>query len=93
MFVQLVHVRNLHSNSRSSFATNPLSNKPLIYAIAASAAMALVVLLVPAINDAFKLVEMDTRHWIIVIVMSLMPIVVVELFKLLRINGVKSDAS
>jgi P-type Ca2+ transporter type 2C len=93
MFAQLVHVRNLHSNSRSSFATNPLSNKPLIYAIAASAAMALVVLLVPAINYAFKLVEMDTRHWIIVIVMSLMPIVVVELFKLLRINGVKSDNS
>ncbi len=91
MFVQLVHVRNLHSNSRSSFVTNPLSNKPLIYAIAVSAGMALVVLLVPAISNAFSLVAMDTRHWIIVTVMSLMPIVVVEMFKLLRINGVKSD--
>ena len=91
MFVQLVHVRNLHSNSRSSFVTNPFSNKPLIYAIAVSAGMALVVLLVPAISNAFNLVELDTRHWIIVTVMSLMPIVVVEMFKLLRINGVKSD--
>jgi Ca2+-transporting ATPase len=91
MFVQLVHVRNLHSNSRSSFVTNPFSNKPLIYAIAASAGMALVVLLVPAIRNAFSLVMLDTRQWIIVTVMSLMPIVVVELFKLFRINGVKSD--
>jgi len=91
MLVQLVHVRNLHSNSRSSFITNPFSNKPLIYAIAASAGMALIVLLVPAISNAFSLVALDTRHWIIVTVMSLMPIVVVELFKLFRINGVKSD--
>jgi hypothetical protein len=53
--------------------------------------MALVVLLVPAIRNAFSLVMLDTRQWIIVTVMSLMPIVVVELFKLFRINGVKSD--
>jgi Ca2+-transporting ATPase len=91
MFAELVHVRNLHSNSMSSFRTNPLHNKPLIAAIAASAAMALIVLLVPPICEAFNLARMDGPHWITVILLSLMPIVVVELFKLLKINGVRSD--
>ena len=91
MFAELVHVRNLHSNSRSSFAINPFSNKPLIVAIAVSAAMALIVLLVPPVSKAFGLVEMDNFHWLVVLLMALSPIVVVELFKLFRINGVKSD--
>jgi Ca2+-transporting ATPase len=91
MFAQLVHVRNLHSNALSSFRTNPLKNKPLIGAIFASAVIGLVVLLVPPIRDAFSLAVMDREHWIIVILMSLAPVAVVELFKLFRINGVKSD--
>jgi len=91
MFAQLVHVRNLHSNTLSSFRTDPLKNKPLIWAILASAAIGLVVLLVPPIRDAFSLAAMDREHWIIVILMSLAPIAVVELFKLLRINGTKAD--
>jgi Ca2+-transporting ATPase len=91
MFAELVHVRNLHSNSRSSFATNPLSNKPLIAAIAVSAAMAFIVLLVPPIREAFRLEAMDREHWLAVVLLSLAPIAVVELFKLFKINGVKSD--
>ncbi len=91
MFAQLVHVRNLHSNALSSFRTNPLKNKPLIGAIFASAVIGLIVLLVPPIREAFSLAVMDREHWIIVILMSLAPIVVVELFKLFRINGVESD--
>lgn len=91
MFAQLVHVRNLHSNALSSFRTNPLKNKPLIGAIFLSAAIGLIVLLVPPIREAFSLAVMDREHWIIVILMALAPIPVVELFKLFRINGVKSD--
>ncbi|HPE23272.1 MAG TPA: calcium-translocating P-type ATPase, PMCA-type, partial [Bacteroidales bacterium] len=87
MFAQLVHVRNLHSNEKSSFLFNPLRNKPLIGAIFASALIGLIVLLVPPIREAFSLVVMDREHWIIVILMALAPIPVVELFKLLRING------
>jgi len=91
MFAELVHVRNLHSNSRSSFTTNPLSNKSLIAAIAVSAAMALIVLLVPPIREAFRLEAMDREHWLAVVLLSLAPIAIVELFKLFKINGVKSD--
>ena len=87
VFAQLAHVRNLHSNKISSLRTSPLRNKPLIGAIFVSAAMALVVLLVPGISIAFGFVAMDKTHWLIVGLLSLCPIVIVELFKLLNING------
>ncbi|MCU0457243.1 MAG: calcium-translocating P-type ATPase, PMCA-type [Bacteroidales bacterium] len=74
MFAQLVHVRNMHSNTRISFSSNPLLNKPLIAAIAASAGLALVVLLVPPVREAFRLTEMDGKHWLIVILLSFVPI-------------------
>ncbi len=91
MFAQLVHVRNLHSNTRSSLAISPLKNKPLIGAIAASAGLALLVLLVPPLRDAFSLVPLDRNHWIAVILMSLVPIAVVDLFKLLKINTTRDE--
>jgi Ca2+-transporting ATPase len=91
MFAQLVHVRNLHSNEKSSLLYNPLRNKALIGAIFASAMIGLIVLLVPPVREAFSLAVMDSEHWIIVILMALAPIPVVELFKLFKINGVKSD--
>jgi Ca2+-transporting ATPase len=93
MFAQLVHVRNLHSNTRSSLAISPLKNKPLIGAIAVSSGLALLVLLVPPIREAFKLVPLDRNHWIAVILMSLIPIVVVDLFKLLKINTTRDETS
>jgi Ca2+-transporting ATPase len=87
VFAQLAHVRNLHSNTKSSFSINPLLNKPLIGAILVSAGLMLLVLLVPSFREAFKLTKMDPEHWRIVILMSLIPILVVDIFKLFRING------
>jgi len=91
MFAQLVHVRNLHSNTRSSLAISPLKNKPLIGAIAASAGLALLVLLVEPVREAFSLVELDRNHWIAVLSMSLIPIFVVDIFKLFRINTTRDE--
>jgi Ca2+-transporting ATPase len=91
MFAQLVHVRNLHSNTRSSLAISPFKNIPLIGAIAASASLALIVLLIPPIRDAFSLTALDGKHWLIVILMSLIPLVVVDIFKLFRINTTRDE--
>jgi Ca2+-transporting ATPase len=91
IFAQLIHVRNLHSNTRSSLVINPLRNKPLIAAIFTSAGLALIVLLVSPVRNAFSLSVMDGKHWLIVMAMSLIPLLVVDLFKLLKINGVKGD--
>lgn len=91
MFVELVHVRNMHSNTRLSITTNPLLNKPLIGAILISAGLALVVLLVPPIREAFRLTALDGKHWLIVAALSLIPILVVDIFKLLKINTTKDE--
>jgi Ca2+-transporting ATPase len=91
MFAQLVHVRNLHSKTRSSLAISPFKNIPLIGAILISAAMAFAVLLIPPFREVFRLAEMDGNHWIIVLGMSLIPLVVVDIFKLLKINGSKEE--
>jgi Ca2+-transporting ATPase len=91
IFAQLIHVRNLHSNIRSSLAISPLQNKPLIAAILASAGLALIVLFVTPVRNAFSLSVMDGKHWLIVLTMSLIPLLVVDLFKLLNVNGVKGD--
>jgi len=91
MFAQLTHVRNIHSTTKLSLATNPMKNKPLIGAILISAAMAVIVLLIPPIRDAFRLTAMDGKHWIIVLLMSLIPILVVDLFKLFRINTTRDE--
>lgn len=91
MLAQLTHVRNMHSNTKLSFAINPMNNKPLVGAVLISAALALAVLLVPPVRDAFRLTAMDGKHWVIVILMSFIPIVVVNLFKLLKINTVKEE--
>jgi len=90
-FAQLIHVRNLHSNTRSSLAISPLKNKPLIGAIFASAALALLVLLVPPVREAFNFTAMDGKHWLIVMLMSCIPLGVVDLFKLFRINGTRDE--
>ena len=91
MFAQLVHVRNLHSNTKSSLAISPLRNKPLIGAIFVSAGLALVVLLVPPVREAFRLTALDGKHWLAVALMSLIPIFVVDIFKLFRINTTEDE--
>ncbi len=91
IFAQLVHVRNLHSNIRSSLAISPLKNLPLVGAIFISACLGLLVLLIPPVREAFSLTEMDSYHWLLVAGMSLIPIAVVDLFKLLKINGTKNE--
>ncbi len=92
VFAQLMHVRNLHSNTLSTFRISPMRNKPLIGAIVISAALMLMVLLVTPIREAFRLSVMDGNHWWLVIGMSVIPIAVVEIFKLFKINGTKEEA-
>ncbi len=90
-FSQLFHVRNLHSNRLSSFRTSIFKNKALIAGIFVSAAMMLVILIYPPFMRAFKLVEMDTAHWLYVLGLSITPVIVVELFKLFKINSFKDE--
>ena len=90
-FSQLFHIRNLHSNKMSSFKTSILSNKTLIGAIFASSLLMLVVMLIPGIMNIFGLVTLDAMHWVYVLALSLVPIVVVEMVKALKLNHTKDE--
>jgi Ca2+-transporting ATPase len=90
-FAQLTQVTNVHSILKSTFSHNPLKNKMLIWAILISLLMALAVLVIPFVREIFQLVELNSDQWKLVILLSLTPIVVVELFKLIGINAVKAE--
>lgn len=85
-FSQLVHSFNIHSANESVFKTLT-KNKWLIYAVIINGLMMLAVLMFDPLADLFKLVPLDGMHWLLVGVLSIMPWFVVELFKLLKING------
>jgi Ca2+-transporting ATPase len=90
-FSQLFHVRNLNSNKRSSFRTGLLSNRSLVGAILISGMLLLTVLTLPGMMKIFGVVRMDTLHWFITGALSLVPILVVELMKWMKINHSKDE--
>ena len=85
-FSQLVHAYNIHSFKQSAFKSF-LKNKWLILATFTNALMMLAVLFIPAVRDLFKLVQLDLHHWEVVILLMFIPLIVVEIMKLLKLNG------
>ncbi len=84
---ELVHVFNIRINKESIFKTNPFNNGKLILAIIVSAALMLTVLLVPALRDIFSIAVLPLHKLEETILLIFAPLVIVEIFKLLKING------
>ncbi len=85
-FSQLVHSYNIHSFKQSVFTTF-YTNKWLILATFVNALMIFGVIFIPGVNTLFKLSTLDLHHWEIVGMLVFLPIPVVEVMKLLKING------
>lgn len=90
-FSQLVHVFNVRDNKTSIFKTGIFSNKQLILAVLASAALMSGILLIPALRHVFSIPVLPVGNILEIVVLSLMPLIVVELFKLIKINTSKSE--
>ncbi len=90
-FAELVHVFNVKSNKDSIFKVGILNNTKLLLAIGASALMMLAILLIPALRDIFNIVALPTENILEVILLALSPLVIVEIFKLLKINTAKDE--
>ena len=84
---ELVHVFNVRNNSTSLFKTNPFNNSKLILAVLGSAALMLAVLLIPALRGIFGIVELPADKLIETICLVFAPLLIVEIFKLFKING------
>ena len=90
-FSELVHVFNIRNNKKSIFKTGILSNRKLILANIVSALLMLVILIVPALRHIFSIPVLPVMNMIEVAILIFIPIVVVELFKLLKINTTKDE--
>ncbi len=88
---ELVHVFNIRNNKKSIFKTGIFSNSKLILATIASAALMFVILLVPSLRTIFSIPVLPVMNMIEVAILVFMPIVIVELFKLLKINVTKDE--
>lgn len=84
---ELVHVFNVRNNQESIFKTNPFNNGKLILAIAVSASLMLVVLFIPALREIFDLAVLPMDKLVETICLIFSPLLVVEIFKKLKVNG------
>jgi len=85
-FSQLVHAYNIHSYKQSAFKSI-FKNRWLVLATITNTLMMLAVLFIPQVRDLFKLVRLDFQHWEVVILLMFIPLIVVEIMKLLNLNG------
>ena len=88
---QLVHVFNIRSKTQSIFKTGVFSNMYLVYAVLISFVMMIAVLFIPFLQNIFKVVTLSPRDILIVAGLSFMPLIIVEIFKLLKINAFKNE--
>ena len=69
----------------------PFNNSKLILAIAISASLMFVILLIPGLRDIFSIPVLPMGNIIEACALVLAPIVIVEIFKLLKINTTKDE--
>ena len=90
-FSELVHVYSIRNNKLSIFKTGIKGNSKLIWATLGSAALMLVILLVPALRNIFSIPVLPTENIVELIGLIIAPLVIVEIFKLLKINTAKDE--
>ncbi len=88
---ELVHVFNVRNNKKSLFKTKIFNNSKLIWAVIGSAVLMLVILTVPVLRSIFSIPILPTKNIIELICLVFAPLVIVELFKLLKINTAKDE--
>ena len=88
---ELVHVFNIRNNKKSIFKTKPFNNKLLLLAIAVSAALMFVILLVPGLRNIFSIPVLPLANILETVGLIVLPLIIVELFKLFKINTSKDE--
>ena len=88
---ELVHVFNIRNNKESVFKSNPFNNGKLILAILVAAALMFAVLLIPQLREIFSIVALPKDKLLETILLVISPLVIVEIFKLLKINATKDE--
>lgn len=90
-FSELVHVFNVRDNKKSVFKTGIFNNMKLIGAVVVSALLMLVILLMPGLREIFSIPVLPTQNIIELVLLAFAPLVIVEIFKLFKINISKEE--
>ena len=88
---ELVHVFNVRNNKQSLFKTKIFNNSKLIWAVLGSAALMLIILAVPVLREIFSIPLLPTQNIIELIGLIIAPLIIVEIFKLFKINTTKEE--
>ncbi len=84
---ELVHVFNIRNNKQSIFKTKITNNKKLLLAVGVSAILMIIILIVPALRHIFSIPILPIGNIIEIILLIFTPLLVVEIMKLLKLNG------
>lgn len=79
---QLVHAFNLKTE-KSIFSINLFNNPYLIGSLIIGIFLQVAVIMVPTFSNIFKVVPLNSIQWLVVLVLCIMPVVIVEIEKLL----------
>jgi Ca2+-transporting ATPase len=85
-FSQLAQSLNARSQKFSIFKMGLFTNLYLIMAISISGLLQFLVMVIPSLQVIFKTVWLDLNQWWIVVILSLAPILYVELLKLMKLT-------
>lgn len=83
---QLFHVFNFRSLQDSIFKKGLVINKFLIGASIFSGLVQVAVMLIPSFQSVFKIVPLDYKHWMLIILCALATIPAVEIWKLIYLK-------
>ena len=86
-FSELIHVFNVRNNKESLFKTGIGGNKKLIGAIGLSSLLMIIILAIPALREVFSIPILPAQNIIETIILIIAPVIIVEIFKVLKING------
>ena len=84
--LELIHCFNI-STEKSIFKSNVFKNKYLIGAFLIGVFLQVIIVFVPSIANVFKLTQLNYIQWIITIIISIMPVFIIELQK--KFNEIK----
>ena len=90
-FSELVHIFNIRNNKKSILKTKVFNNKKLLLAVSVSALLMFVILFIPTLRHLFSIPVLPIGNIIEVILLVFAPLLIVEIFKFLKINTTKDE--
>ena len=83
-FSQMLRSFSQHSNTESMFSRNKAHNPYLFLSFIISGLLMMAILFIPALKSIFSLTSLSIQNWLIILFLSLLSVIQVELFKLIK---------